>query len=138
MRDYQGELKGNLLIRCMEWYTNTEVEAKINAGRSDGSKIKSPNFHSEFKRNLEIVALRDGHLPTEYKLQFDKRRLANLEVRFGSEHESVRKLRASVVRREAVGCKFACLSVKLTLSVVSYLRNCTSFDDRSSPVTGGA
>jgi hypothetical protein len=113
IRDYQGEIKGSLFIRCMEWYTNSEVEAKINAGRSDGSKIKNPNFYAEFKRNIEIVALRDGHLPTEYKLQYDKRRLIHLAARLGSENESVRKLRASVRRREALGCKFACLSVKI-------------------------
>jgi hypothetical protein len=120
MRDYRGELKGSSFVRCMEWYTNAEVEAKINAGRSDGTKIKNPNFYAEFKRNLEIVALRDGHLPTEYKLQYDKRRLSNLEARFGSEHESVKKLRGSVRRREAIGCKFAILPANLTLSAVSH------------------
>ena len=106
MRDYHGELKRELFLRCMEWYTNTEVEAKINAGRSDGTKIKNPNFYAEFKRNLDNVALRDGHLPTEYRLQFDKRRCLNLEARLGSEHDSVRALRASVGRREAIGCEF--------------------------------
>jgi hypothetical protein len=108
MRDYHGEIKGSLFIRCMEWYTNAEVEAKINAGRPDGTKIKNSNFYAEHKRNLEIVALRDGHLPTEYKLQYDKRRLHNIEIRLGSEHESVRKLRSSVRRREAIGCEFSC------------------------------
>lgn len=128
MRDFQGELKGLLFIRCMEWYTNTEVEAKI----------KNPNFYAEFKRNLEIVALRDGHLPTEYKLQYDKRRLSNLESRFGSEYESVKKLRLSVRRREAIGCKFAISSVNLALSVVSHLLKCSSSDSRSTSFTGGA
>jgi hypothetical protein len=120
MRDYRGELKGILFVRCMEWFTNAEVEAKINAGRSDGTKIKNPNFYAEFKRNIEIVALRDGHLPTEYKLQYDKRRLSNLEARFGSENESVKKLRSSVRRREAIGYKFAILSAKACLSTVSH------------------
>lgn len=59
MRDYRGDIKRELFLRCMEWYTNSEVEAKINAGRSDGTKIKNPNFYAEFKRNIEIVALRD-------------------------------------------------------------------------------
>lgn len=81
MRDYHGEIKGLLFIHCMEWNTNSEVEAKINAGRSDGTKIKNRNFYAEFERNIEIVALRDGHLPTEYKLQFDKRRLKKIEAR---------------------------------------------------------
>ena len=106
MRDYHGEIKGPLFIRCMEWYTNSEVAA--NAGRSGGTKIKNRNFYAELERNIEILELRDGHLPTEYKLQFDKRRLNNLEARLGSEHESVRKLLASVGRREAIGCKFSC------------------------------
>lgn len=128
MRDYHGEIKGSLFIRCMEWYTNSEVEAKI----------KNSNFYAEFKRNIEIVALRDGHLPTEYKLQFDERRLNNLEARLGSEHESVRKLRASVRRREAIGCKFSCFSVKIALSVVSHLLECASTDSKSSSFTGGA
>lgn len=65
MHDYHGEIKRELFSRCMEWYTNTEVEAKINAGRSDGTKIKNPSFYAELKRNIEIVALRDGHLPKE-------------------------------------------------------------------------
>lgn len=106
MRDYYGEIKGPLFIRCMEWYTNSEVVA--SAGRSGGTKIKNRNFYAEFERNIEIVALRDGHLPTEYKLQFDKRRLKKFEARSGSEHGGVRKLRASVGRREAIGCKFSC------------------------------
>jgi hypothetical protein len=114
MRNYRGELKRELFLRCMEWYTNSEVEAKINANRPDGSgRIKNSNFYAEFKRNIDIVALRDGHLPTEYRLQFDKRRLSNLEVRFGcEEHGSVRALRASVKRREAIGCKSPTLEVK--------------------------
>jgi hypothetical protein len=33
MGDYHGEIKGTLFIRCMEWYTNSEVEAQTNAGR---------------------------------------------------------------------------------------------------------
>ena len=107
MRDYHGEIKRELFLRCMEWYTNAEVEAKINIGRSYGTKIKNPNFYAEFKRNVEIVALRDGHLPTEYRLQFDRRRFINLEARFGSEHETVRALRKSLRRREAIGCMFA-------------------------------
>jgi len=110
MRDYHGELKRELFMRCMEWYTNSEVEAKINANRPDGTNdIKNSNFYAEFKRNLDIVALRDGHLPTEYKLMFDKRRLSNLEARFGSEQSSVRALKKSVERREAIGCKFLTL-----------------------------
>jgi len=138
MRDYHGELKGPLFVRCMEWYTNAEVEAKINAGRSDGTKIKNSNFYAEHKRNLESVALRDGHLPTEYKLQYDKRRLSNLEARLGSEHESVRKLRSSVRRREAIECEFPFLPVKMALSVVSYLLECARSDLRSPSFTGGA
>jgi hypothetical protein len=102
MRDYHGELKYELLVRCMEWYTNSEVEARINAGRTDGSKIQNSNFYAEFKRNLEIVALRDGHLPTEYRLQFDKRRFINFEARFGSNDRAVKMLRNSVRRRDAV------------------------------------
>ncbi|KAM0710115.1 hypothetical protein Q7P35_002477 [Cladosporium inversicolor] len=78
MRDYHGELKRELFLRCMEWYTVAEVEAKINTGRSDGTKIK------------------------KYKLQFDKRRFINLEARFGSENETVRRLRASVRKRDAI------------------------------------
>jgi hypothetical protein len=106
MRDYHGELKRELFMRCMEWYTNSEVEAKINANRPDGTNdIKNSNFYAEFKRNLDIVALRDGRLPTEYKLLFDKRRLSNLEARFGSEQSSVKALKKSVERREAIGCK---------------------------------
>ena len=30
MRDYHGEIKRELFLRCMEWYTNSEVEAKIH------------------------------------------------------------------------------------------------------------
>jgi hypothetical protein len=105
VRDYHGELKGDLFIRVAEWYTNPEVEAKINSGRSDGSKIKQPNFYAEFKRNVDNAAIGEGHLPAEYRLQFDKRRLANLEARFGPEHGSVRQIRTSVRQREAVGCK---------------------------------
>jgi hypothetical protein len=138
MRDYHGELKGTLFIRCMEWYLNAEVEAKINAGRSDGTKIKNPNFYAEFKRNIEIVALRDGHLPTEYKLEYDKRRLSNLEARFGSEHESVRMLRASVSRREAIGCKFAFFAVKIVALSGQSLTKRASFDSRGTSFTGGA
>jgi len=107
MRDYHGEIKCELFLRCMEWYTNAEVEVKINAGRADGIKIKNPNFYAEFKRNIEIVALRDGHPPTEYRLQFNKRRFVNLEARFESEHETARALRRSLRRREAIGCMFA-------------------------------
>jgi len=107
MRDYHGEIKRELFLRCMEWYTNAEVEAKINAGRADGIKIKNPNFYAEFKRNIEIVTLRDGHLATTYRLQFDKRRFINLEARFGSEHETVRALHRSLRRRDAIGCMFA-------------------------------
>lgn len=109
MRDYHGELKRELFLRCMEWYTFAEVEAKINAGRSDGTKIKSSNFYAEFKLIIETVALRDGHLPTEYKLQFDKRRFINLEARFGSENEMVRRLRSSIRKRDAILCMFASL-----------------------------
>lgn len=109
MRDYHGEIKRELFLRCMEWYTNAEVEAKINAGRSEGTKIKNPNFYAEFKRNIEIVALRDGRFPTKYRLQFDKRRFINLGARFGSEHETVRALRKSLRRREAIGIMFASL-----------------------------
>jgi hypothetical protein len=105
MRDYHGELKQDLFIRCAEWYTNPEVEAKINSGRSDGSKIKQPNFYAEFKRNVDNAAIRDGHLPAEYRLQYDKRRLLNLEARFGPEHGSVRSIRTSVRQREGVGCE---------------------------------
>jgi hypothetical protein len=47
MRDYHGGIKRELFLRCMEWYTNAEVEAKINIGRSDGTKIKNPNFYAE-------------------------------------------------------------------------------------------
>lgn len=109
MRDYHGELKRSLFVRCMEWYTNAEVEAKINAGRTDGSRIKNPNFYAEMKRNVDILALRDGHLPSEYRLQFDKRRVANLETRFGSEHVSVKHMRSSVNAREALSCTLRCL-----------------------------
>lgn len=104
MRDYHGELKRELFLRCTEWYTNSEVSARINAGRPDGSKIKNPNFYAEFKRNIDRVALRDGHLPTEYRLQFDRRRCRNLEARFGGEHESVRMMRSYVRKREALEC----------------------------------
>lgn len=109
MRDYHGELKRELFLRCMEWYTVPEVEAKINAGRSDGTKIKSSNFYAEFRLIIETVALRDGHLPTEYKLQFDKRRFINLDARFGSENETVRRLRSSIRKRDAILCMFASL-----------------------------
>lgn len=105
MRDYHGELKRELFVRCMEWYTNSEVEAKINDGRADGSKIKNPNFYAEFKRNLDAIALRDGQLPTEFRLQFDKRRFINLEARFGPEEASVKALKRSIRSRDAIGCE---------------------------------
>lgn len=104
MRDYHGEPKRSLFVRCLEWYTNAEVEAKINVGRTNGSKIKNPNFYAEMKRNVDILALRDGHLPSEYRLQFDKRRVANLEARLGGQHVSVKHMRSSVNAREALGC----------------------------------
>jgi hypothetical protein len=106
MRSHRGELKQDLFIRCAEWYTNAEVEAKINAGRTDGSKIKNPNFYAEFKRNIDNAALRDGHLPAEYRLQYDKRRLRNLEARFGAENGAVNSMRSSIRQREALGCEF--------------------------------
>jgi hypothetical protein len=105
MRSHRGELKQDLFIRCAEWYTNSEVEVKINAGRTDGSKIKNPNFYAEFKRNIDNAALRDGHLPAEYRLQYDKRRLRNLEARFGAEIGAVKSMRSSVRQREALGCE---------------------------------
>ncbi|GAB7332842.1 hypothetical protein MBLNU13_g04563t1 [Cladosporium sp. NU13] len=120
MRDYHGEIKRELFLRCMEWYTNSEVEAKINAGRSDGTKIQNSNFYAEFKRNIEVVALHDGHLPTDYRLQFDKRRFINLEARFGSEHETVKALRKSVRRREAIG--FPTLSARPSLQELEAAR----------------
>lgn len=105
MRDYHGELKRELFVRCMEWYTNPEVEAKINACRTDGSKIKNPNFYAEFKRNIDIIALREGKLPTEMRLEFDKRRALNFEARFGAGNRSVESLKASIRHRETIGCK---------------------------------
>jgi hypothetical protein len=102
MRDYRGEIKRDIFIRCMEWYTNMEVEEKINANRPDGKLIQNPNFYAEVKRNLENIALRDGHLPIEYRLQWDKRRLENFEMRFGVDHATVRLMRHSIVARETV------------------------------------
>lgn len=105
MRDYHGELKKELFLRCMEWYTNSEVEAKINAGRTDGSKIQNSNFYAEFKRIMDTTALSDGHLPSEYRLEFDKRRCSNVEARFGPDNFTVKAMRATVQKREAIRCE---------------------------------
>lgn len=102
MRDYRGEIKRDIFVRCIEWYTNAEVEAKINANRTDGKKIQNPNFYAEIKRNIDNIALRDGHLPTEYRLQYDKRRLASLKARLGSDSATVRMMRQSITAREVV------------------------------------
>jgi len=102
MRDYRGEIKRDIFVLIMEWYSNAEVEAKINDNRTDGKKIQNPNFYAEIKRNVDNIALREGRLPTEYRLQWDKRRVANLEVRFGHDNISVRMMRQSIAAREAV------------------------------------
>ena len=54
MRDYHGGIKRELFLRCTEWYTNAEVEAKINTGRSDGTKIQNSNFYAEFNVVLKL------------------------------------------------------------------------------------
>lgn len=100
MRDFCGELKGVILVRCMEWYTNDEVEAKINLGRD--TPINNANILAEHKRNLVNIALESGHLPTVFKLQFDKRRLINLTVRLGEEHRTVTMLRMAINKKDSL------------------------------------
>lgn len=107
MRDYQGELKWDLFVRCMEWYTSAEVEAKINTARS--KPIANSNFFAEFKRSISAIAMREGHLPTVYRLDFDKRRLANLITRFGEDYTSVSHLRGWINAREDVPSKYLSL-----------------------------
>lgn len=104
MRDYHGEVKGDLFIRCAEWYTNEEVERKINLGRTN--PIKNSNFYAGLKRSMTAVALQEGRLPTMHRLRFDQRRLANLKARFGDDHKSVKMLARSVAVRESVGRKY--------------------------------
>jgi hypothetical protein len=104
MRDYRGELKRDIMVRCMEWYTNIEVRENINANRTDGKTIQNPNFYAEIKRNVENIALRDGRLPTQYRLQWDRRRIANLEARFGADYVTVKMMRQHVnVRGDVTG-----------------------------------
>ena len=116
MRDYRGEIKRDIFVRCMEWYSNGEVEAKINANRTDGKKIQNPNFHAEIKRNIENIALREGHLPTEYRLQWDKRRVVNLEARFGGDSVNVRMMRQSIATREAVAGELTSLPMLIVIA----------------------
>jgi len=116
MRDYRGEIKRDIFVRCMEWYSNGEVEAKINANRTDGKKIQNPNFYAEIKRNIENIALREGHLPTEYRLQWDKRRVVNLEARFGGDSVNVRMMRQSIATREAVAGELTSLPMLIVIA----------------------
>lgn len=103
MRHHASELKGPLLLRCIEWYTNDEVEIKINAARA--SPISGSNFFSAVKRAVTKIALEEGTLPTVWKLELDRRRLENMRARFGGGSRMVRKLERSVRGREEVGCK---------------------------------
>lgn len=100
MRDYDGEIKRDILVRCLEWYSTTEVQEKINANRTNGKIVQYANLYVEIKRDIEAIALRDGHLPTDYRLQWDKRRIANLEARFGADHLTVKLMRQHVPVRE--------------------------------------
>lgn len=100
MQDFHGKLKGVVLVRCMEWYTNDEVQAKVSLGRD--TPIDNANMLAEHKRNLANIALESGHLPTVFKLQFDKRRLINLTVRLGEEHVTVTMLRMAINRKDSL------------------------------------
>lgn len=100
MQDFHGKLKGVVLVRCMEWYTNDEVQAKVSLGRD--TPIDNANMLAEHKRNLANIALESGHLPTVFKLQFDKRRLINLTVRLGEEHTTVTMLRMAINRKDSL------------------------------------
>ena len=109
MRDYDGEIKRDILVRCLEWYSTTEVQEKINANRTDGKIVQYANLYVEIKRDIEAIALRDGHLPTGYRLQWDTRRIANLEARLGADHLTVKLMRqhVPVMEDEDGTCEFA-------------------------------
>jgi len=113
MRDYRDEMKRDILVRVMEWYTNIEVQEKINANRTDGKTIQNPNFYAEIKRNVENIALRDGRLPTEYRLQWDKRRIANLEARFGTDNVTIKMMRQHLHVREGTTGEFTSLITEI-------------------------
>ncbi|KAM0717687.1 hypothetical protein Q7P37_007539 [Cladosporium fusiforme] len=99
MLNHRGELTGDLLIRCAEWYTNEELEQKVNQARA--LPIKSSNYFSSFKRAMTAIALQEGRLPAIHRLQFDKRRLANLTARFEVNNKAVGSLQASITHRES-------------------------------------
>jgi len=71
------------------------------------------NYNALFKRSCDNLALRNGILPGEFRLELDKRRVANQTVR-GLDNNGLSFLRSDVTRRnERTGESLATNSILL-------------------------